>query len=141
MLRPLSLLLAVCASLVPLVANAQRDSSTENTCYTRLNHDSMRACIKEQAAAAQKGMDVAEKQLASAVKQELRSSRNSAQQHLSQANNRYRQYRKAQCAFVADAANGKKSAPDREMLCVTALDLQRAKDLNTTTEMLRVADK
>ena len=39
--------------------------------------------------------------------------------------------------FGWQAATGKKSAPDREMLCTTALDLQRAKDLHATIETLR----
>ncbi|MBF5003446.1 lysozyme inhibitor LprI family protein [Diaphorobacter caeni] len=130
-------LLLVCATLLPLAAAAQRDPSAESNCYSRLSHDSMRACIKEQSAAATKELESAEKQLASAIQSELHHSKSSARQHLSEANARYRQYRKAQCAFQAQAANGKKSAPDREMLCTTALDLQRAKDLKATAEMLR----
>ncbi|MPM87712.1 hypothetical protein SDC9_134812 [bioreactor metagenome] len=136
-MRPLLLLVSI-SLIVPLSSMAQRDPNTENTCYARLNHDNVRACIKEQAASADKELVSAEKLLAATLKQERH---NAAAQHLTQANARYRQYRKAQCAFQADAASGKKSAPDREMLCTTALDLQRAKDLKTTTEMLRGSEK
>ena len=130
-------LLLVCVTLLPLAAAAQRDPSAENNCYSRLSHDSMRACIKEQSAAATKELESAEKMLASTIQHELRNSKTSARQHLTQANAKYRQYRKAQCSFQAQAATGKKSAPAREMLCTTALDLQRAKDLHATIETLR----
>lgn len=130
-------LVLVCATLIPLAATAQRDPGSENNCYSQLSQDSMRACIKERAASASRALESAEKLLASTIVSELQNAKTSAGKQLTQANAKYRQYRKAQCAFQALAASGRKSAPDREMLCTTALDLQRAKDLNATVGMLR----
>lgn len=129
-------LLVSAALLLPVSAIAQRDPQAESTCYSRLNHENVRACIKEQAIQAGKDMESAEKLLAAAIRRELHANRTAALQQLSQANAHYRQYRKHQCEFQSEAASGKKSAPDRRMLCTTALDLQRTRDLKATVDAL-----
>ena len=127
--------------LLPLNANAQRDPNTEASCYSRLNHDSVRACIKEQSVKASKALETAEKTLTGTIQKELHANRAAATRRFTQSNARYRQYRQSQCEFQSEAASAKKSAPDRQMLCTIALDAQRTRELNTTTETLRGREK